>query len=269
MEFGKVSMEKQGHLAVITLNSPETLNALSSTFMKDIYAAVDAVEADRDIFVAIITGVNFVNKKGKATGSFIAGADINQMLELTAVETIEWAEEGNKLNYRIEHMRIPVIAAINGFCLGGGNELAMSCDIRIASEKATFGQPEVGLGITPGAGGTQRLPRIVGMGKAKQLLYTGKIIKAEEADKIGLVDKVVPAENLMDVAMSLANEILANSQVAVQQVKKCVNYGMQMDIESARQFERQAFAVCNASEDKKIGMGAFVNREKEKHFVYR
>ena len=269
MEFGKVTLEKQGHIAIITMNNPNALNALSSPFMADISAAVDAVEADRDIFVTIITGVNFINKKGKPTSTFIAGADIKQMLDLTPVSTIEWAEEGNKLNYRIEHMRGPVIAAVNGFCLGGGNELAMACDIRIASEKATFGQPEVGLGITPGAGGTQRLPRLIGTGKAKELLYTGRVIKAEEAEKIGLVDKVVPADELMDSALALANEILANSQVAVQQVKKCINYGMQTDMETARQFERQAFAVCNGSEDKHIGMGAFVNHEKEKHFVYR
>lgn len=172
-----VLYEKKGHIAVITLNNPKVLNALSTDFVAEIHKAVDEVDKDKEIYVLIVTGVE---------KAFVAGADIKQMLPLSAVEAIEWNRGAAELNVRLENLRVPVIAAVNGFALGGGCELAMACDIRIASEKAKFGQPECGLGITPGAGGTQRLPRLVGAGKAKELLYTGKIIGAQEACSIGL-----------------------------------------------------------------------------------
>lgn len=255
-----VKLEKQGHIAIITMENVEKLNALSTSFMADIKEAVDAVEADRDVYVTIITG------SGR---SFIAGADISEMAVLTAADALEWGKVGSDLNNQIEKLRMPVIAAINGFCLGGGNELAMSCDIRYACEKAKFGQPEVGLGITPGAGGTQRLPRLVGAGNAKELLYTARTINAQEALRIGLVQKVLPIEELMPAVMALANEILANAQISVQETKKCVNYGLNAGIEVGVAYEQQAFAVCNATEDKKIGMGAFLAKQKEKNYIYR
>ncbi len=258
--MSRVLYEKKGHVGIITLNNPAVLNALSCDFVAEIHEAVDEVEKDKDIFVCIITGVE---------KSFVAGADIKQMLPLSAVEAIEWNRGAADLNTRLENLRVPVIAAINGFALGGGCELAMACDIRIASEKAKFGQPECGLGITPGAGGTQRLPRLVGAGKAKELLYTGRVIKADEACSIGLVNKVVAPEALMDEAMALADEICANAQIAVQEIKKCVNIGLQTDIASGLEYEQQAFGVCNSTEDKRIGMSAFVNKEKEKHFIYK
>ena len=191
------------------------------------------------------------------------------MVHLSAAESLYWGKEAAGLGTQIENCRVPVIAAVNGFCLGGGNEIAMSCDIRYASEKAKFGQPEVGLGITPGAGGTQRLPRLIGAGKAKELLYTGRVIGAAEAERIGLVQKVCAPEELMDACMALANEILANAQIAVQETKKCVNMGLNSSIDAGVSYEQQAFAVCNGTEDKKIGMGAFLEKKKEKNYIYR
>lgn len=258
--MGLVRVETQGHLGIITMENPKKLNALSAGFLAELGQAFDTIEEDRNIYVAILTGCD---------KAFIAGADISEMVNLTAVEAMRWGRLGSDLNNRIEQLRIPVIAAINGFCLGGGNELAMACDIRYASEKAKFGQPEVGLGITPGAGGTQRLPRLVGAGKAKELLYTGRIINAKEALEIGLVQKVVPHETLMDHCIALANEILLNAQIAVQETKQCVNMGLNASIDAGVSYEQQAFALCNASEDKKIGMSAFLTKSKEKAFLYR
>lgn len=256
----KVLLEKKDHIAIMTLNNPSVLNALSAEFMAEIQHAVDEVDKDTNIYVLIITGT------GKA---FIAGADIKEMLPLTAADTLSWGKLGSDLNSKIENLRIPVIAALNGFTLGGGCELAMCCDIRIASEKAKFGQPECGLGITPGAGGTQRLPRIVGIAKAKELLYTGKIICAKEALEIGLVNKVVSHEDLLKEAIEMANEIAMNAQIAVQQIKRAVNIGIETDIRTGLAYELQAFSLCNSTEDKKIGMSSFVNKSKEKNFIYR
>ncbi len=267
-----VNVEKKGRIGIIVMNNQKALNALSEKFLGELNEAFDVVEADSEVDVVIITGFEVeVEKDGvkKMKRSFIAGADIKEMLPLTPAESIRWGKVGSDLNLRIENFKVPVIAAINGFCLGGGNELAMSCDIRIASDKASFGQPEVGLGITPGAGGTQRLARLVGAGIAKELIYTGRVIKPDEAYRIGLVNRVVPAEELMDTAIALAEEILKNSQVAVQQSKRCINFGLQTDIQTGNAFEQQAFAVTNGTEDKKIGMTAFVEKNPVKNFVGR
>jgi len=252
-----VLFEQKGNIGIITLNNPTSLNALNKTFMEKINQALDQAEKVENIYVLIITGTE---------KAFIAGADIKEMLPLTPVESLTWAKVGLDLNSRIENLKIPVIAAVNGFALGGGCELAMACDIRIASEKAKFGQPECGLGITPGAGGTQRLPRLVGPAKAKELLYTGKIIKADEALEIGLVNKVVSHDNLMDSTLNMAEEICKNAQIAIQQIKKAVNLGIEMDIEKGLSYELQAFSLCHGTEDKKIGMTAFINKEKNKNF---
>ncbi len=255
-----VAVEKQGHVAIIKLNNPSTLNALSSQELADLDAAIDEVACDKEMYVAILTG------EGKA---FAAGADISEMLHYGASEGFAYGKKGNDLFLKIENLDIPVIAAVNGFALGGGCELSMSCDIRIASEKAKFGQPEVGLGITPGFGGTQRLARLVGTGKAKELIYTGDVINAAEAEKIGLVNKVVAPEELMNEAMTMANKIVANAQIAVKQSKKCINTGVETDIKTGIAYEEQAFGLCFATEDQKIGMGAFVEKKKEKNFVNR
>lgn len=254
-----ILIEKRGHLAIITLNKAESLNALSAAYYKEIMGVFSEIANDRDIFVAILTG------SGKA---FVAGADIKEMINLTPVDMIEWVKLGSDLNLQIERMRIPIIAAVNGYALGGGCELALACDIRVASEKAKFGVPEVGIGVTCGAGGTQRLPRIVGEGVAKELLFTGKTINAAEAYRIGLVNKVVAPEQLLDECITLAESILKNAQLAVQQVKLNVNMGMQTDIVTALTIEELGFCVMNATEDKNIGMNAFVNKG-EKNFKFK
>lgn len=258
--MGLVKYEKRGHLAIITMENKAKLNALSLSFIGEIAEAFSNVENDREIYVCILTGCE---------KAFIAGADISEMVHLSGPESLYWGKAASELGNMIESCRVPVIAAVNGFCLGGGNEVAMSCDIRYASEKAKFGQPEVGLGITPGAGGTQRLPRLIGAGKAKELLYTGRVIGAQEAYEIGLVQKVVPHEELMDACIALANEIMANAQIAVQETKKCVDMGLNSSIQAGVSYEQQAFAVCNSSEDKKIGMNAFLEKKKEKPFIYK
>ena len=252
-----VNLERQGRVGIITINRPEALNALNSAVLQDLETAIDAAAQDSGIDVIILTG---------AGRSFVAGADIGQMISYSSYEGKQWGVYGGELFLKLENMSKPVIAAVNGFALGGGCELAMSCDIRLASEKAKFGQPEVGLGITPGFGGTQRLPRIVGIGRAMELILTAKTISAAEAKEIGLVNEVYAPEELMDKALELANAICANAQIAVQESKRCIRKGMQTDIYTGSAFEAEAFGVCCGTEDKDEGMGAFLEKRKEKHF---
>ena len=252
-----VKLEKQGHVGVLTIDRPEALNALNSQVLTDLDAAIDEVENDSEIYVAVLTG---------AGRSFVAGADIGEMKGFSSVEGKKFGVHGGNVFLRLENMSKPVIAAINGFALGGGCELSMACDIRLASEKAKFGQPEVGLGITPGFGGTQRLPRIVGVSKAMELILTGKVIGAAEAKAIGLVSEVYPPEELMPKAMELANAICANAQIAVCESKRCIRMGMQTDIHTGSAFEAEAFGVCCGTEDKDEGMGAFLEKRAEKNF---
>ena len=255
-----VEVSKQGHVGIVTMNRPETLNALSSAVFADLLKAFDVVENDEEIYVVVVTG---------AGRSFVAGADISEMATMNVVEGKNFGDLGNQAMLRLERMEKPTIAAINGFALGGGCELSMACDIRIASEKAKFGQPEVGLGITPGFAGTQRLPRIVGISKAMELILTGKVISAVEAKAIGLVSEVYPAEELMDKAMELADAICANAQIAVCESKRCIRMGMQTDITTGSAFEAEAFGVCCGTEDKNEGMGAFLEKRREKNFHNR
>ena len=255
-----VTLEHRGLVGLITMNRPEALNALNDQVLRELDAVLDQVEADDSILVAVITG---------AGRSFVAGADIGQMSTLTAAEAKAFGVLGNRVFLKLENLTKPTIAAVNGFALGGGCELSMACDIRVASEKAKFGQPEVGLGITPGFGGTQRLPRIVGVSKAMELILTAKTIKADEAKAIGLVSEVYPAEELMDKAMELANAICANAQIAVCESKRCIRMGMQTDIHTGSAFEAEAFGVTCGTEDKNEGMGAFLEKRAEKHFQNR
>ncbi|MCL2152063.1 MAG: short-chain-enoyl-CoA hydratase [Oscillospiraceae bacterium] len=252
--------EVKDNIAIITIDRPEALNALNLDVLASLEKAVAQAKEDKDVYVLIITGA------GRA---FVAGADIAQMKDLTSDEARAFGEYGNKIFSSIESLPKPVIAAVNGFALGGGCELCMACDIRIAGEKAKFGQPEVGLGITPGFGGTQRLPRIVGLSKAKELIFTAQTINAEEALKIGLVSKVVPGEELMDAALEMAGKIAKNAQIAVRQSKIAINKGMQVDIDTALSFEAQAFGLCFSTEDQKDAMTAFVNKEKTTGFKNR
>ena len=252
-----VKLEKQGHVGIMTVSRPEALNALNSQVLFDLDAAVDQAERDEEIYVVILTG------EGR---SFVAGADIGEMKEFSAIDGKRFGVHGGNVFLKLENMSKPVIAAVNGFALGGGCELAMACDIRLASEKAKFGQPEVGLGITPGFGGTQRLPRIVGVSKAMELILTGKTIGAAEAKAIGLVSEVYPPEELMGKAMEMAEMICANAQSAGCEAKRCIRMGMQADIHTAAAFEAEAFGVTCGTEDKNEGMGAFLEKRTEKHF---
>ena len=244
--MGFVKTEQKGHVAILTIDRPEALNALTADVLRDLGEAMDLTGAGR---------------------SFVAGADIGEMKPLTAVEGKAWGNAGNDVFLKVENCTKPVIAAINGFALGGGCELAMACDIRLASEKAKFGQPEVGLGITPGFGGTQRLARIVGTGRAMELIFTAKTIDAAQAEKIGLVNAVCAPEELMDKAMEMAEMIAAQAQVAVREAKRCIRKGIQTDINTGLAFEAEAFGLCFSTADQKEGMSAFLEKRKEKHFT--
>ena len=252
MELKNIILEKSEHLAIVTINRPKALNALNSETLKDLDIVLEDLEKDNNIYCVILTGYG--------EKAFVAGADISEMKDLSEEEGRDFGLLGNKVFRRLEKLDKPVIAAISGFALGGGCELAMACDIRIASEKAKFAQPEAGLGITPGFGGTQRLPRLVGEGKAKELIYTCATIKADEALSIGLVNKVVPLESLMDEAKAMASLIMANAPIAVKLCKDAINRGMQVDIDKAVEIEAGDFGKCFATEDQKEGMTAFMER---------
>jgi enoyl-CoA hydratase len=251
MNFENLIFKKEGNIGILSINRPKALNALNSATLKEINQAIDMIEKDDEVHILILTG------EGRA---FVAGADISEMKVLNAHEAREFAKLGSGTFRKIELMEKPVIAAVNGFALGGGCELSMCCDIRIASEKAKFGQPEVGLGIIPGFAGTQRLSRLVGLGRAKELIFTADMIDANEAYRIGLVNKVVPVEELMNEAMKLANKILSKGQLAVRFAKTSMNRGSETDIETGMAIERDLFGLCFATEDQKEGMGAFLEK---------
>ena len=256
--MSNVLLEMKDHVAVITINRPKALNALSTEVLSDLNSALAEVCQTKSIYALIITGA--------AEKSFVAGADIAEMKDKNTDEAATYGRFGNQIFSRIENFRCPVIAAVNGFALGGGCELAMACDIRIASSNARFAQPETGLGITPGFGGTQRLPRLVGAGIAKELIYSCRQIKADEALAIGLVNKVVEPENLMEEAMKLANRIAANAPIAVANAKKAINDGLQTNMDAGVSIEVKEFSACFATEDQKLAMNAFVNKEKVEQF---
>ena len=254
-----VLLEKKGNIAVATINRPQALNALNSAVLTDLDELVNVVSADSDIRALVITG--------SGAKAFVAGADIGEMSTLTPEEGEAFGKHGNDVFRRIETLPIPTIAAVNGFALGGGCELSMACDIRICADTAVFGQPEVGLGITPGFGGTQRLARLVSPGMAKQLIYTARNIKADEAYRIGLVNAVYPVEELLPQAEKLANTIAANAPIAVRACKKAINEGLQVDMDAAMVIEEKLFGSCFKTADQMEGMGAFL--EKRKHQPYQ
>ncbi|WDV44489.1 short-chain-enoyl-CoA hydratase [Clostridiaceae bacterium M8S5] len=253
MEFKNLLLKIEDSIATLSINRPKALNALNTKVLQELNTALDLIEKNSDIKVLVITGI------GKA---FVAGADITEMKDLNVEQAREFARFGALVFRRIELLEIPVIAAVNGFALGGGCELAMCCDIRLASEKAKFGQPEVGLGITPGFSGTQRLPRIVGIAKAKELIFTGNIIGALDAEKIGLVNQVVEMDKLLEETISMAKSIAKNAQLAVKYSKSAINRGIETDIETGIEIEKDIFALCFASEDQTEGMNAFVEKRK-------
>ena len=252
-----IRYEKQDNIGIITINRPEALNALNTAVFNELEPLVGEIERDATLAALIITG------EGR---SFVAGADIGEQCPMDLEAGRKWARRGTSVFRRIEKLEIPTIAAVNGFALGGGCELALTCDIILASEKAKFGQPEVGLGITPGFSGTQRLPRRVGIGKAKELIFSGKMIKADEAKTIGLVNEVYAPEALMDAALEMARSFTKNAPIAVKYAKACIDRGMQMDMDDGIAVENELFAMCFATADQKEGMSAFVEKRKEKHF---
>ena len=246
-----VLLEKKDGIAVVTISRPEALNALNSTVIGELEEVIAALERDLTVRAMILTG------EGR---SFVAGADICEQYPLDLDGGRRWGQRGSALFRRIEKLEFPTIAAVNGFALGGGCELAMSCDIILASEKAKFGQPEVGLGITPGFSGTQRLPRRVGAAKAKELIFSGKMIKADEAKAIGLVNEVFAPEALLDGAMEMAKSFAKNAPIAVKYAKACIDRGLQMDMDGGIACENELFAMCFATADQKEGMKAFLDK---------
>ena len=246
-----VTTEIQGAVAIVTIDRPKALNALNPEVLADLKAAFEAIDQNT---------VRCVVLTGAGDKSFVAGADIGSMSTMTKAEGEAFGKLGNDVFLEIESFPLPVIAAVNGFALGGGNELAMSCDIRICSDNAVFGQPEVGLGITPGFSGTQRLPRRVGIGKAKELIFSGKMIKADEAKAIGLVNEVYAPEALMDAALEMARSFTKNAPIAVKYAKACIDRGMQMDLDDGIALENEMFAMCYATADQKEGMTAFLEK---------
>ena len=249
--YKTIRYEKKDNIALVTIDRPEALNALNSTVITELEQVVTELENDGTVRAMILTG------EGR---SFVAGADIGEQYPLDLDGGRRWGQRGSALFRRMERLEFPTIAAVNGFALGGGCELAMSCDIILASEKAKFGQPEVGLGITPGFSGTQRLPRRVGVAKAKELIFSGRMVKADEAERIGLVNAVYAPEALLDGAMEMARSFAKNAPIAVKYAKACIDRGMQTDIDSGIACENELFAMCFATADQKEGMGAFLEK---------
>ena len=249
--YKTLHIAKTDNIVTLTIDRPEALNALNTAVITELEQAVTELERDVSLGAVIITG---------AGRSFVAGADIGEQRPLDLEGGRRWGQRGSALLRRIEKLPVPTIAAVNGFALGGGCELAMACDIILASEKAKFGQPEVGLGITPGFSGTQRLSRRVGAARAKELIFSGRMIKAEEACAIGLVSEVFAPEALMEGALAMARSFTKNAPIAVRYAKACIDRGMQMDIDDGIAVENELFAMCFATEDQKEGMTAFMEK---------
>jgi enoyl-CoA hydratase len=249
-----VLLEKTPPLATITINRPEALNALNSKVLAALDETLDNVNGDEEIRVVIVTG--------SGDKAFVAGADIAEMSEMTPLEGSNFSRLGQLVFKKVQELKKPVIAAVNGYALGGGSELALSCDFIYASENAKFGLPEVTLGIFPGFGGTQRLPRLIGKGRAKELIFTGKMVSASEAYEMGMVNKVVSLDQLMDAVKEVAGKIAKNGPIAVSIAKNLVDVGDDMPLDDGCLMESRSFGMCCATEDKKEGMKAFLEKRK-------
>ena len=250
-----ITTQTDDGICVVKINRPEKLNAMNTDVAKEIISTFQQLEKDDNVKVIILTG--------EGDKAFSAGADIEYMSKISADESEVYAKLGQEVTATVENVTKPTIAAVNGFALGGGCEVAMSCDIRIASDNARMGQPEVTIGIPPGWGGTQRLMRIVGVAKAKELVYTGKMIKAAEAKEIGLVNNVVPLESLMDEVMSMAKTIASNATLAVRMSKTAINKGRNADLDTGLGVELLAWRNCFSDPDREKRMTDFVNKSKK------
>lgn len=254
MEFKNIIFEKSQGVATITLNRPEALNAFSSEVIDEVLRAIEDVKSDKDIRVLVLTGAG--------EKAFSAGADIKAMSGMTALKARELSLMGEKLCTALENLDMPVIAGINGYALGGGMEVAMACDLRIASETARMGQTEINIGLIPGWGGTQRLTRLVGMTKAKELVFTGKIIDAKIAEQLGILNMVVPQDKLKETLKQFATELASKAPVALKVAKALITKGANISLESALELEREGFGVVGSTEDLKEGVSAFTNKRK-------
>ena len=252
-------LEVENGVALLTINRPKSLNALNSETLAELNTCLAELETNEDVKVVILTG--------SGEKSFVAGADISEMVNATPAEGRKMGLLAKEAFGRLENMPQVTIAAVNGFALGGGCEISMSCDIRVASENAKFAQPECGLGILPGFGGTQRLPRLVGKGRAKELIFTCDMISADEAFRMGLANHVVPQAELIDYCKAMAGRIMKNGPFAVALAKQAINTGMDTDLDSGLKLEANLFGLSFSTADKKEGMTAFLEKRKEKHFI--
>lgn len=257
MEFKCTLYEKKGGIATITINRPQVLNVLSKETYMELLSRLDDAEKDGDVKVIVLTGAG--------EKAFCAGLDLKDVKEISPIEMLELARLGHKLTLILEEIGKPVIAAINGYALGGGLELAMACDIRIASENARLGQPEVNVGLIPGNGGTQRLPRLVGKGIAKELIFTGKIIDAKTAETLGLVNKVVPIGELKQTVENIAQELLTKPPIALKLAKELINISTEVDLKIGLAHEAEATGVLASTNDFKEGVNAFLEKRKPEY----
>jgi enoyl-CoA hydratase len=254
MTYENIIFKTDDGIATIVFNRPEALNALNDDLLKEFSLALDDISKNEDIRVLILTGAG--------EKAFVAGADITELSTFNSLQAKVFAQKGQKTINKLQELAIPVIAAVNGFALGGGSEVALACDFIYASENAVFGLPEITLGIMPGFGGTQRLPRLIGKNMAKEMIFTGKMIRADEAYKIGLANKVCPPESLMDEVLKTAKTIASKGKVSLRNAKHAVNTGMNSDLATGCNVEVDAFALCFASEDAKEGTSAFLEKRK-------
>lgn len=254
MAYENLILEHQDYIAIVKINRPKALNALNSVTLQELSQVFTEIAQDKNVRVVLLTG--------NGEKSFVAGADIAEMSKLNPMQAQKFSQLGHRLMNQIENLPQPVIAVVNGFALGGGTELALACDIRIAGEKAKFGQPEVGLGLLAGFGGTQRLPRLVGSGRASEILFTADTLDAQEAYRIGLVNRVYPQEDLMNQAVSLANKIASRAPMGVQLSKSAIHVGQNIDIVSGQAYESAVFGEIFSSEDQKEGCRAFLEKSK-------
>jgi len=252
MEYKNIIFQIEEQIATITFNRPKVLNALNEASLKEFSHAIDKVAEDEDIRVLILTGAG--------DKSFVAGADITEFLKFNALKAKIFSEMGHGIVSKLQELSIPVIGAVNGFALGGGCEVVIACDFIYASENAMFGLPEINLGIIPGFGGTQRLPRLVGKNRAKEMIFTGKMISAAEAQAMGLVNKVCVQDQLMDEVLNVAKIIVSKGKISLRAAKQAINTGMDVDLKTGCRVEIDAFAICLASPDAKEGAQAFLEK---------